>query len=265
MNKKLLIGLGCSWTEGEGGVPDYHYVMNLRLKGKDTDAVKKIENENSWVNVLAQDYIGNCDSINLGSRGNGNRAAARYLYLNNANLQSYEKVIVIFMLSGLERFDVIDPYPSPEHNPVKFFTLWPNNTTKTYRWYLKNLYSEKAAYWETFFNILEVQTFCKAHNLEFVFCNSFVKDLKLDYKKYIKKQIDLVNWDRLINHDIGYTSFLDKIIKEDNKCPEELWYEYYTALKNPTKYLTPCIHPTIEGYRLIASEIYNWLNYKKIL
>lgn len=265
MNKKLLIGLGCSWTQGEGGFPDYHYIMDLRRKEKYDIDIKKLENYYSWVNVLAQDYIGNCDSINLGSRGNGNRAAARYLYLNNANLQSYEKVIVIFMLSGLARFDVVDSDPSKTDKPVNFFTLWPNNTTKSYRWYAKNMYSENAAYWDTFFSILEVQTFCKAHNLEFVFCNSFDDDLKLDYKKYIKKQIDLVNWNRFIHHDVEYSSFLKKIVEKEKRCKCSMWYEYYTKLQNPTTYLTPCIHPTIAGYRLIASEIYNWLNYKKIL
>jgi hypothetical protein len=102
----VIVGLGCSWTQGEGGYPEeiwkqYNGKINLPMN-KGIHLIP-IELENSWVNVLAKqkDYY----PINLGQRGIGNRAAARTLYLTNTDWSKIENGIVVFMLSGFERFD----------------------------------------------------------------------------------------------------------------------------------------------------------------
>jgi lysophospholipase L1-like esterase len=36
------------------------------------------------------------------------------------------------------------------------------------------------------------------------------------------------------------------------------FYDYYSKLKEPTEYITTCMHPTREGYRIMAEELYNF-------
>ena len=52
--KKYIIGLGCSWTQGEGGYPEEVWKEHggrVQVRFRSDHYLRKIEHENSWVNV----------------------------------------------------------------------------------------------------------------------------------------------------------------------------------------------------------------------
>jgi hypothetical protein len=278
---KPLIGLGCSWTQGEGGYPDelwkqYNGKINLSI-GESTHLIP-IEKENSWVNVLCKDYLTDYTPINLGQRGIGNRASAKSLYLTNINWKNVSDGIVVFMLSGLERFDFFkedwrknysDEFS--EHklcSHYNFQTLWPHlGHQKIWNVYAKHVYSEAGTAAEQLSNILEVQTFCKAHNLKFVFANAFDDRGKDFFFEHCGQLAEKIDWSAYIHDSVEYKSFVELLVKNDSILPAEQhmhYYEVYKKLSYPAEHLTNCIHPTVKGYKLIAKEIYQFIqhNYK---
>jgi hypothetical protein len=78
--------------------------------------------------------------------------------------------------------------------------------------------------------------------------------------------IDTVPWDAFF-YPAGYLSFIELLLDLEGK--KELaggcWYSHYTALSSPSKYITNCCHPTIEGYSVIAKEIFNHLKRKDLV
>jgi hypothetical protein len=81
--KKYIIGLGCSWTQGEGGYPDQVWQDHggrVQVRGRSDHYLRQIEHENSWVNVLCRDHFPEYEPMNLGVRGIGNRAAVGQLH-----------------------------------------------------------------------------------------------------------------------------------------------------------------------------------------
>ena len=110
--KKYIIGLGCSWTQGEGGYPEEiwkQYNGRVQLRGVDDYCLRHYEHENSWVNVLCRDHFPDYEPVNLGVRGIGNRAAVGQLHFCDKVDFNNSTGIIVLMLSGFERFDVFVP------------------------------------------------------------------------------------------------------------------------------------------------------------
>ena len=147
MTSKYIIGLGCSWTQGEGGYPqevvDAHNGRTQIRPGQpgqpDSDYYLRVhELENSWVNQLTKHHFPEYKSLNLGVKGIGNKAAVDQLhFVDQHDLEDAEGIIV-FMLSGFERFDVFqerpkdnsgfekpDGYNNGEYRHEKWRTAWP--------------------------------------------------------------------------------------------------------------------------------------------
>jgi hypothetical protein len=266
----IIVGLGCSWTQGEGGYPDAtwkQYNGRINLPMHKSMHLIPIELEHSWVNVLSKQkgYY----PVNLGQRGIGNRGSARSLYLSNVNWDSVDNGIVVFMLSGFERFDFFrDGWCNTTNcgaSKVKdvghynFQTLWPHlGNNEQMDMYAKHLYSESGTAAEQLCNILEVQTFCKAHNFKLVIANAFDgrgKDFFFDHCGPLANKID---WSCYIHETAEYESFVELLVKKDNFIPSKQWRNYYEQYQNspwPKQFLTNCIHPTIEGYKVIADEL----------
>jgi hypothetical protein len=276
--KKALIGLGCSWTQGEGGYPDFiweKYKGKINLPMHKSMHLIPYELDNSWVNVLCKTYFTDYSPVNLGQRGMGNRGSAKTLYLCDVNFSNIEDGIVVFLMSGFERFDFFrkdwkDTYNAGKSSFKKnaahynFQTLWPhpeNNEQSSA--YAKYLYSETGTAAEQLVNILEVQTFCKAHNLKFVLANAFDgrgKEFLLEHCGDLANKID---WTCYIHEYRDYKSFVDLLVKKDNwLAPTEHYYGKYQELSYPKTYLTNCIHPTIEGYKVIAEELADFIKFK---
>jgi hypothetical protein len=272
---KLLIGLGCSWTQGEGGYTDEtwkKYNGRINLPMDRSIHLIPMEWENSWVNVLCRDHLTDYTPVNLGQRGIGNRGAARSLYLTNIDFDKVEDAIVVFMLSGHERFDFFrqdfvvndaKEHPYKIANHYNFQTIWPNYSNKLWKIFTKEVWSESMASTETLCSILEVQTFCKAHGFKFVFANAFDNRGKQSFLKHCGKLANKVNWDCFVHEDTSYESFVEHLIEKDNWLQGDekyAWWDRYQKLNWPKKYLTNCIHPTIDGYKSIAEELSQFIN-----
>ena len=263
---KFLIGIGDSFTQGQGSItPDLYekygdavYESNHRLP------IDAEERANSWVGQAAKklpDYY----PINLGQRGKGNRSAAKELYLNSLDPSS-EK-IVVYCLSGMERFDLVQKDFSSQH----FYAMFPNPNFKEhknelYRIYAREIYSDQMAVVETMLNIAEVQNWCKANNAKLLLVSAFDSQINREYFNktlpYNKKHlVDIVDWS-LFWRPRGYDTFLHMLIDlQENKSDEveklkdgNFWNKYYKNF--PCKeYITPCCHPTYKSHGLFASSL----------
>lgn len=273
---KVIVGLGCSWTQGEGGYPKEiweKYRGRVNLPIHESRHLIPYEHEHSWVNVLCKQYFQDHVPINLGQRGIGNRGSAKSLYLANIDWDAVETGIVVYMLSGFERFDFFrDSWRNEKfcgHSDLKdagyynFQTLWPHmGNQPAWDLYAEHIYSESGTAGEQFANIMEVQTFCKAHGLKFVLANAFDGRGKEFLEEHCGPLVNKIDWSSYIHTSKDYESFVELLVKKDNFLSPDQWmhyYEIYQSQPGPMKYLTNCIHPTINGYQEIAAELRSFI------
>ena len=199
MTHKYIVGLGCSWTQGEGGYPqevvDAHNGRTQIRVGQpgqpDSDYYLRVhELENSWVNQLTKHHFPEYKSLNLGVKGIGNKAAVDQLhFVDQHDLEDAEGIIV-FMLSGFERFDVFqerpkdnsgfenpDSYNNGEYRHEKWRTAWPIEQKEGdgafWTCYARELWSEQFVASHAMVTLLNLQTFAKANNFKIVLANAF--------------------------------------------------------------------------------------------
>src|SRR5210317_1540511 len=94
-NTRLLIGVGCSFTHGQGSYsPETQEKHNWYIPvHNNSEEITAEAYKNSWVNLLAQKY--NYMPVNLGQAGGGNRQAAKALHLfHNEKIQNAKEKIV---------------------------------------------------------------------------------------------------------------------------------------------------------------------------
>jgi len=100
------------------------------------------------------------------------------------------------------------------------------------------------------FNIIEAQNFAKLYNLKFYFAYAFdnASDVTVGDEYGLSKHIE---WKNCLTPDFTYLDILCK--------KEGIVYDagYLSKQPYPLTYLTNCSHPTIEGYKVIADEMYN--------
>jgi len=282
--KKYIVGLGCSWTQGEGGYSEKVWEDHggrVQVRGRDDYYLRKMEHENSWVNVLARDHFSDHESVNLGIRGIGNSAAYTQLYFCDKIDWNNSTGIIVFMLSGVERFDYISPsplntnkqddyYSNNIYKHYKYWTLWPfpmnsGQLKGLQDAYALDLYSESFCAMNTLFAVLNAQMWAKSHGYKFVLANSFNhRNADLGFvgwfKQYAPGLFDKVNWNNYIHNFVDYEAFVQLLVRKDGFIPEQDWrgfYEPYSKNTWPTKYLTNCegAHPTLEGYKEIGKEL----------
>jgi hypothetical protein len=72
--------------------------------------------------------------------------------------------------------------------------------------------------------------------------------------------INTVPWDKFL-YPQEMKSFMELLLTYDGRPEMALgdFYVYYSKLKEPTEYITNCMHPTQEGYRIIAEELYKYM------
>ena len=291
MTQKYIVGLGCSWTQGEGGYPqevvDAHNGRTQIRPGQpgqpDSDYYLRVhELENSWVNQLTKHHFPEYKSLNLGVKGIGNKAAVDQLhFVDQHNLEDAEGIIV-FMLSGFERFDVFqerpkdnsgfekpDGYNNGEYRHEKWRTAWPIEQKEGdgafWTCYARELWSEQFVASHAMVTLLNLQTFAKANNFKIVLANAFNQRPEGIYewlKEYTGKLVDKFDWSCYIHNETDYEAFMQKLVELDGKLSKEDWGAYHTVynprnLDTHSEYLTndEGSHPTIKGYRVIADEI----------
>lgn len=265
MSKKVIVGLGCSWTQGEGGYPqeiweDYAGRINLPLE-KDAH-LRKYEHQNSWVNVLCRTHFTDYRPVNLGRRGIGNRAAVKQIYMSDGLVDwNNDSGYIVLMLSGLERFDFFS------NNCRQFYrhkTMWPNPDHGNILWtgYAEHIYGDVSSCLETWTAIRELETFVQAHpNFKLVIANAFYsKHIPEYFKEYIPEYVELVDWSRYAM-TADKPNYVLQLVEADGLIDHTRthYYNYYSALKFPAKYLTNCVHPTIDGYEYIAADLANFI------
>ncbi len=275
-DSKLIIGLGDSFTQGVGSWSKETYKQNngyidpLRISQQ-----LEIEMyENSWVNQLCKNHLQEYTPVNLGVLGKGNRASIKEMYLNpSIKMQDSKTATLVYMLSGIERFDFINREFAKEGNG-HFFAMWPNpwdkNTTHKQLWeaYARDIWSEKFVCLEALLNIKEAESIAQANGWNLIIASAFDQRVTKEYftKSIGQEHTDLVNsipWDKFL-YPQGCKSFMQLLLRYDGR--EELadgaFYDYYSKIKEPTEYITNCMHPTQEGYRIMAEEIYKFMKEK---
>jgi hypothetical protein len=291
MTHKYIVGLGCSWTQGEGGYPqevvDAHNGRTQIRVGQpgqpDSDYYLRVhELENSWVNQLTKHHFPEYKSLNLGVKGIGNKAAVDQLhFVDQHDLEDAEGIIV-FMLSGFERFDVFqerpkdnsgfenpDSYNNGEYRHEKWRTAWPieqkDGDGAFWTCYARELWSEQFVASHAMVTLLNLQTFAKANNFKIVLANAFNQRPEGIYewlKEYTGKLVDKFDWSCYIHNETDYEAFMQKLVELDGKLSKEDWGAYHSVynprnLDTHSEYLTndEGSHPTIKGYRVIADEL----------
>jgi len=291
MTHKYIVGLGCSWTQGEGGYPqevvDAHNGRTQIRPGQpgqpDSDYYLRVhELENSWVNQLTKHHFPEYKSLNLGVKGIGNKAAVDQLhFVDQHDLEDAEGVIV-FMLSGFERFDVFqerpkdnsgfekpDSYNNGEYRHEKWRTAWPIEQKEGdgafWTCYARELWSEQFVASHAMVTLLNLQTFAKANNFKIVLANAFNQRPEGVYewlKEYTGKLVDKFDWSCYIQNETDYEAFMQKLVELDGKLSKEEWGAYHSVynprnLDTHSEYLTndEGSHPTIKGYGVIADEL----------
>ena len=291
MTHKYIVGLGCSWTQGEGGYPqevvDAHNGRTQIRPGQpgqpDSDYYLRVhELENSWVNQLTKHHFPEYKSLNLGVKGIGNKAAVDQLhFVDQHNLEDAEGIIV-FMLSGFERFDVFqerpkdnsgfekpDGYNNGEYRHEKWRTAWPIEQKEGdgafWTCYARELWSEQFVASHAMVTLLNLQTFAKANNFKIVLANAFNQRPEGIYewlKEYTGKLVDKFDWSCYMHNETDYEAFMQRLVELDGKLSKEDWGAYHSVynprnLDTHSEYLTndEGSHPTIKGYRVIADEL----------
>jgi hypothetical protein len=284
--KKYIIGLGCSWTQGEGGYPEHiwkQYGGRVQLRGVDDYHLRKYEHENSWVNVLARDHFPDHTAINLGIRGIGNRAAVHQLHFCNRIDWENSTGIIVLMMSGFERFDFFqkgpkystgkdDGYSNGEFTHYKWRTAWPipdvnKNENELWSCYANQLWSEDFVACHQLMVLLDLQTFAQAKGFKLVVANAFnqrTETIQEYFKKYTGSLSDSFDWTNYLHSTTPYSAFVQKLVELDGILEPTKWrefHQFYHKRDWPATYLTNCegAHPTLEGYKVIGQELANFI------
>lgn len=276
----LIIGTGDSFTQGVGAYPiEVWEQYNGKINCLDPELISEMlpyMYEGSWVNQLCKNHLINYKPINLGVMGTGNRSAAKELFLNNlSNINKAGDVIVIYLMSGMERFDFVNRELSETNH---FYTMWPNPGDKTstnkklWECYARDIWSERFVVIETIINMVDVQNFCKANNYKLIVASAFDYCLNKEYFERIllddqKSLLNLVDWKNFF-YPKDCRTFMELLLKlEGDKHQSSFmggFYKKYSRKKFPSKYITTCVHPSIEGHKVIAEEFYKVIIERKL-
>jgi hypothetical protein len=281
----VIIGLGDSYTQGVGAYSDSTWKANdgkISVAAHDKALIAE-QYEGSWVNQICQTHLKGWVPVNFGHAGIGNRGCVKQLHLNPVGLEKANHVVVVYLLSGLERFDFVrKEFGSEEH--YNFEAMWPNhwdtNSSNPELWkaYAETIYSDKFIAVELILNILEAQTYCKAHGYDFVFASAFdsrankawltrtlcglIPLLEPEHKKIINQ----IDWDCFLQPG-GYNSFIDLLLDLDGHkdLAGGRFYGHYSKLPYPSTYITNCVHPTRRGHAVMAKQIYDFISSKYLI
>lgn len=278
-DSKIIIGLGDSFTQGQGAcdVPIWEkYNWDLKLmQGKHEKDILPYEYEGAWINQLCKNHMPDWTPINFGMRGCGNRATVKELYLHpKLGIEKAKEKIVIFAITGLERFDFVNKEFYDHHH---FFAMWPSpwsdgvTNKKLWEAYYEDIFDERFSVIEALLNIYEVQTWCKANNAKFILCSAFDNRLNKKYfAEHLQKEdrintdlLDAIDWNNIFRPQ-GYENFTDMLVHHEKRDDLQGGGFYMWAHEQkqgtPEGYFTPCAHPSYKGHALIAESMYEYIN-----
>jgi lysophospholipase L1-like esterase len=101
--------------------------------------------------------------------------------------------------------------------------------------------------------------------LKFILANAFDNRSKDFLYEHCDNLANKVDWSCYIHDYRDYQTFAQLLVRKDNWLSKEMqphYYEKYSNLDYPKKHLTNCIHPTIDGYKVIAEELADFIKEK---
>jgi hypothetical protein len=282
--KKAIVAIGCSFVQG----------AELEMScPKDVDK-NEYKNSRTFVNVLCNSLNNQYTPINLGQEAAGNFAAVSRLFLYNIPWSSLDEIIVIFMPTGMQRFDIIkddnnsllgqdfktiNPFVSFQKGQIEYF----KSLNLSYE---KTCYSEKFEVLNCIQNFQFLNSWIKNHNAKLIVFPAFSNEYNKEYftkmmktnvfrnkeELIIKEKstrvptydyqflIDQVPWDNFITID-GSQNFFDLCFKNDKTYDPKLTM-FDVMNKNilvNNNWIMPRGHPSVKGHRLLASKLRNIL------
>lgn len=288
---KLLIGIGDSFCAGRGACSidiweKYGWDME-RMYGEGGTEVEESNYANSWVNQLCKNHMPDWTPVNLGMSGKGNRYAIKELMVNPLmDLEKAKEKIVVFAVSGFERFDLAKDLVGEEH----FTTQWPvyNDYKEKKIGYSElttengeSLYSDRFVISEFILNIIELVNWCKLYNAKLLLMSAFTPEFnRQHFTKVLSASVEspmcqmkmdeliwTIPWDRIIR-PLGFSCITDMLMHLegwDRELPGYGFRNMKIETIGPNGYMTKCHHPSEKGHKLLAEIIYEHiLNYDEI-
>ncbi len=282
-DSKLLIGIGDSFCAGRGACSielweKYGWDME-RMYGEGGAEVEESNYANSWVNQLCKNHMPDWTPLNLGMSGKGNRFAIKELMVNPLlGIEKAKEKIVVFAVSGFERFDLAKDLVGEEH----FTTQWPmyGDYKEKKLGYseltLENgdsLYSEKFVISEFILNIIELMNWCKLHNAKLLLISAFTPEFNKNHfidvlssnvtstlgQMKLDELIWSIPWERIIR-PLGFSCITDMLMHLegwDKDLPGYGFRNMKIDTIGPNGYMTKCQHPSEKGHKLLAEIIYD--------
>ena len=282
-DSKLLIGIGDSFCAGRGACSielweKYGWDME-RMYGEGGTEVEESNYANSWVNQLCKNHMTDWTPLNLGMSGKGNRFAIKELMVNPLlGIEKAKEKIVVFAVSGFERFDLAKDLVGEEH----FTTQWPmyGDYKEKKLGYseltLENgdsLYSEKFVISEFILNIIELMNWCKLHNAKLLLISAFTPEFNKNHfidvlssnvtstlgQMKLDELIWSIPWERIIR-PLGFSCITDMLMHLegwDKDLPGYGFRNMKIETIGPNGYMTKCQHPSEKGHKLLAEIIYD--------
>ena len=282
-DSKLLIGIGDSFCAGRGACSielweKYGWDME-RMYGEGGAEVEESNYANSWVNQLCKNHMPDWTPLNLGMSGKGNRFAIKELMVNPLlGIEKAKEKIVVFAVSGFERFDLAKDLVGEEH----FTTQWPmyGDYKEKKLGYseltLENgdsLYSDKFVISEFILNIIELMNWCKLHNAKLLLISAFTPEFNKSHfidvlspnvtsvlgQMKLDELIWSIPWERIIR-PLGFSCITDMLMHLegwDKDLPGYGFRNMKIETIGPNGYMTKCQHPSEKGHKLLAEIIYD--------
>ena len=282
-DSKLLIGIGDSFCAGRGACSielweKYGWDME-RMYSEGGTEVEESNYANSWVNQLCKNHMPDWTPLNLGMSGKGNRFAIKELMVNPLlGIEKAKEKIVVFAVSGFERFDLAKDLVGEEH----FTTQWPmyGDYKEKKLGYseltLENgdsLYSDKFVISEFILNIIELMNWCKLHNAKLLLISAFTPEFNKSHfidvlspnvtsvlgQMKLDELIWSIPWERIIR-PLGFSCITDMLMHLegwDKDLPGYGFRNMKIETIGPNGYMTKCQHPSEKGHKLLAEIIYD--------
>jgi len=294
-NSKIIIGIGDSFCAGSGS-------ESLETWDRCEWDIYKIRRDiggileaydNSFIDVMKRKYLNDYTTVNLSMAGKGNRFAIRELFCNpQLNLENAGEKIVIFVSSGLERFDftydIIDKY---EHTN----TIWPFHEDPKEVGYGNitvngnPIYTDALIVGEFLMDMYMLMNWCTLNNAKLLFISGFtpildrknlinilLKDRNINNTEkntldfITKNACELVNkipWHLQIK-PMGYDTMIDLMLHNqgrDDLIGNYHFRNYFVDKHTEDDYVSVCQHPTRKGHELIADIVIKYIeNYEDL-
>lgn len=267
----VIIALGDSFTQGVGAYSLESWEASHALgKGNvfnlSANYFREEQHKNNWAAQLRDTHFPDYKVWNLGINGTGNRGTIKEMYLNPLP-KDLGNVIVVLMATGVERFDFLKKSKETGglYNHQRWQTIWPiegdrGEISGIEKVYQNILYSPRSAATEFLLNVAEAQHFCNAKGYKFLFSSAF--DTAVNKKTLFRwldddaKFIDIVDWKDFVKLK-NDKSFMDMMCRLEDDARFNNFFEFQNkkipeTMTMPLKYITPCMHWTIEGQSLVA-------------